>query len=248
MACLGIIGGTGLESLAALTAWQTELASTRWGETSAGLYLSQIENTNVVFLSRHGNGHSIAPHKINYRANIAAMQEAGVDAIIGVNAVGGVNPQMQPGDLVIPDQIVDYTWGREQTFFDGADNPLKHIDFSYPYSEFLRKQILAQAASLTPAAHDRGVYGVTQGPRLETAAEVQKLARDGCDIVGMTGMPEAALARELDIPYACLALVVNPAAGLTKEAISMPEIEKVLADTVADVQQLLLALAAAFAD
>ena len=247
MACIGVIGGTGLEEFADLSPKMAISAVTRWDIVPTPLVRARVGENELVFLSRHGEKHNIAPHKVNYRANIAALQQSGVDAIIAVNAVGGIAAEMLPGDLVIPDQLIDYTWGREHTFFAGEFNALKHIDFTSPYSEPLR-QALAQYASEHLSAegmsvHNGGVHGVTQGPRLETAAEVQRLKRDGCDIVGMTGMPEAALARELDIPYACLALVVNPAAGLSDREISMAEIKEVLAEKMLFVRQLLIRIA-----
>ena len=247
MSCLRVIGGTGFEQFAELEPQLSVSIKTPWSDSPVLLKRAQVANTELVFLSRHGEQHSIAPHRINYRANIAALKQVGVDAIIAVNAVGGIDLEIRPGDLVVPKQLIDYTWGREQSFFDGECAPLKHIDFTNPYSDALREQIIQQAIELQLTVHSHGTYGVCQGPRLETAAEIRRMAIDGCDIVGMTGMPEACLARELEIPYACLALVVNPAAGVVEQTISMQEIEQVLMGSMNNVRRLLLALAAQFA-
>ena len=246
MTCLGIIGGTGLEAFAELSPQLTVSVATSWAAQPVPLIRSKVADTELVFLSRHGSDHRIAPHRVNYRANIAALKQAGVDAIIAVNAVGGVDPDMRPGDLVIPHQLIDYTWGRASSFFDGEAGALQHIDFTHPYTESLRQLLIDQATDSRLVVHSQGVYGNCQGPRLETAAEIQRLARDGCSIVGMTGMPEACLARELDIPYASLALVVNPAAGVSDTLISMAEIERVLRQSMTQVKTLLLSVARQF--
>lgn len=240
MTCIGIIGGSGLENFPELENVQIETVDTKWGSPSAPLIKGQLGEVDVVFLSRHGETHAIAPHLINYRANIAALKSAGVNAIVSVNAVGGIDPEICPGDLVIPTQIVDYTHGRANSFFDGQEQPLQHADFSYPYCDTLRQLLVQQVIEAGLNLHARGVYGVTQGPRLETAAEVIKLERDGCNIVGMTGMPETILARELDIPYACLALVVNPAAGISEGVITMDDIQAMMEQGMAGVRGLLV--------
>ncbi|MGB1061184.1 MAG: S-methyl-5'-thioinosine phosphorylase, partial [Ketobacter sp.] len=197
MGLIAIVGGTGLTELQGLELTDTRTLETKYGVPSAALEFGRFGQQPVVFLARHGKGHTVPPHQVNYRANIQALKQVGVEKIIAVNAVGGINPQMGAESLVIPDQIIDYTWGREFTFADQGN--VLHVDFSYPYSEPLRQSLLTAAAELGLEVHDGGVYGATQGPRLETAAEVDRLERDGCDIVGMTGMPEAALAREVDI-------------------------------------------------
>lgn len=198
-----------------------------------------VNTTVVYFIPRHGVEHNLPPHKINYRANLWAIKEAGVRKIIAVNAVGGINSKMNPGSLVIPDQIIDYTWGREHSFFDGLNSLHDHIDFTYPYDAQLRDLLISEAKELNLPVFDKGCFACTQGPRLETSAEIQKLKRDGCDIVGMTGMPEAALARELDIAYASITLVVNPAAGLSENIITIEKIKKVLNEGLQDVRKLL---------
>lgn len=236
---LGIIGGSGLYELEELCDRQVIVCDTDWGEPSAPLRCGTLNGRAVVFLARHGDTHQIPPHRVNYRANIAALRDRGAEAIIAVNVVGGINGEMCPGDLVIPDQIIDYTWGREHTYSDGVRAPLQHVDFSHPYDPHLRNQLLQAAIAGGMTVHAGGVYGATQGPRLETAAEITRMSNDGCDIVGMTGMPEAALARELDVPYACLALVVNMAAGLGSDTISMADIDAMMAQRMPAIRQLL---------
>lgn len=226
---VGIIGGSGLYALDELEASERQAVDTPWGKPSDPLVCGTLNGCEVTFIARHGEAHSIPPHKVNYRANLAALQARGVEAVLAVNVVGGINGEMCPGDLVIPDQVIDYTWGREHTFSDGVGSLLQHIDFTDPYDPHLRENLLTAAIASGLPVHGEAVLGVTQGPRLETAAEIRRMANDGCDIVGMTGMPEAALARELGMPFACLALVVNMAAGLAAEPISMADIESVMA-------------------
>lgn len=225
---IAIIGGTGLTQLAGPTLHDQVWLETPLGQPSAPVVVGEWEGQTVCFLARHGHPHAIPPHKINYRANLLALQQMQVDAIIAVNAVGGIHAQMGSGVLVVPDQIVDYTSGREATFFDGDYKPLEHIDLTHPYDEALRQRLVRAAQVSRVSLCDFGVYAATQGPRLETIAEINKLERDGCDLVGMTGMPEAALARELGIPYASLCLVVNPAAGKSAGIITMDDINAVL--------------------
>jgi 5'-deoxy-5'-methylthioadenosine phosphorylase len=213
MSMPGIIGGTGLMTLEGLQLERRQTVRTPWGDPSAPLLHGRLAGRPVVFLPRHGSAHTIAPHEVNYRANIWALREAGVRRVIAVNAVGGIGARFAPGTLAVPDQLIDYSWGRAQTFSGGTGEPLQHIDFTEPYSAGLRALLLAAAVRAGIHAHDGGVYGVTQGPRLETAAEIDRMARDGCDLVGMTGMPEAGLAREIGLEYACCAVVVNRAAG-----------------------------------
>lgn len=213
MSMLGIIGGTGLDSLDGLDVELRQTASTPWGLPSAPLLYGRLAGHEVTFLARHGGEHAIAPHEVNYRANVWALREAGVDRVIAVNAVGGINDEFAPGMLAVPDQLIDYSWGRAHSFCGAGGQPLQHVDFTVPYSQSMRAELLAAAARAGLAVRDGGVYAVTQGPRLETAAEVDRLARDGCHVVGMTGMPEAGLARELGLEYACCAVIVNRAAG-----------------------------------
>lgn len=225
----GIIGGSGLTNFCGMAKASQRIVATPYGEPSGPLICGYIEERLVIFLARHGQGHSIAPHRINYRANLWALKELGVTDVVSVVSVGGIRSDLGPGCLVIPDQIIDYTWGRDSTYFDDGA-PVTHIDFTYPYSPLLRARILAAALSRGEQVSDGGVYATTQGPRLETAAEVERLARDGADLVGMTGMPEAALARELGLQYAAIAVVVNHAAGRgdSRRGISMDAMNIVL--------------------
>lgn len=188
-------------------------AETRWGSPSAPLLRWQRNAVEVFFLARHGRHGGIAPHRVNYRANIAAACAVQPDAVIAINAVGGITAAARPGRIVLPAQLIDYTWGREHTFCDGASEPLRHVEFDPPFDESLRQTLAACAGHAGVDAFAGGTYGVTQGPRLETAAEIDRLAADGCDVVGMTAMPEAALAREAGLRYAMCAVVVNRAAG-----------------------------------
>ncbi|MCV6604475.1 MAG: S-methyl-5'-thioinosine phosphorylase [Porticoccaceae bacterium] len=225
---IAIIGGTGLSNMPELKILDSKPVTTRYGSPSAPLLYAELAGAEIIFLARHGADHSIPPHCVNYRANLSALKSHGVTAVIAVNAVGGIRADMGAGALVVPDQIIDYTCNREHTYSDSNEVPLQHVDFTNPYSEWLRQQLLAALQAESARAIDGGVHGVTQGPRLESAAEIDRLERDGCDLVGMTGMPEAALARELGLDYACLALVVNPAAGRSVENISMADIQRVL--------------------
>ncbi|OEY67112.1 S-methyl-5'-thioinosine phosphorylase [Marinobacter sp. X15-166B] len=238
---VGILGGTGLTELPGLAITATKEVTTVWGAPSAPLVFGVLDGVAVVFLARHGNPHCIPPHQVNYRANIQALKDAGVITLVGVNAVGGIHKAMGPAQVVIPDQLIDYTWGRAGTFFEGELDAVTHIDFSFPYAEAARQVLLEAAGQEQIAAVDFGVYAATQGPRLETAAEIARLERDGCHLVGMTGMPEAALAAEAGLNYACLALVVNWAAGKTDCIITMAEIEAALAEGMADVTAILKA-------
>lgn len=228
---LAVIGGSGLTQLSDLEGIRREIVRTPWGEPSGPLTFGRIGCKDVVFLPRHGHGHTIPPHRVNYRANLWALaRAAGAEGIVSVASVGGITPRFAPGTLVVPDQIIDYTWGRQTTFHENGDGQVVHIDFTEPYDRDLRKRLLAAAGRAGEAVVDGAVYGATQGPRLETAAEIARMERDGCDLVGMTGMPEAALARELAVPYAALCVVANWAAGRGDSArsISMAAIEEVL--------------------
>jgi 5'-methylthioinosine phosphorylase len=236
---IGVIGGTGLTELEGLEIQQQQEMVTPFGDPSSPITWGLFQGKRLAFLARHGHPHRIPPHEVNYRANIWALKQVGVTQVIGVNAVGGIHPAMGPAHVVIPDQLIDYTWGRRSTFFEGDLQHCTHIDFTWPYNQWLREQLIAAAADIGATFSDFGVYGATQGPRLETAAEVIRLERDGCDIVGMTGMPEAALAAELELPYACVSLVVNWAAGKTQAVITMAEIERAIAQGMGDVRRIL---------
>jgi 5'-methylthioinosine phosphorylase len=242
---LAIIGGTGLSQLGNLDVSRRKVVRTPYGEPSGPLTFGAIRGAPVAFLARHGYGHTIPPHQVNYRANLWALKEQGVRSIVSVASVGGIRADLGPGKLVVPHQIVDYTWGRMSTFFESG-GPVKHIDFTEPYSGRLREKLLAAAKACGEAAIDGAVYAATQGPRLESAAEIDRLERDGADIVGMTGMPEAALARELELEYAAIAVVVNHAAGRAESAhgIQVKGIEDVLKAAMGPVRRIIEELVA----
>jgi 5'-deoxy-5'-methylthioadenosine phosphorylase len=239
MAELAIIGGTGLTSLKNLEIKRREVLRTPYGEPSGPLVHGVLCDRDVVFIPRHGRGHTIPPHMVNYQANIWALRETGVHSVIAVAAVGGIREDMQPGRLAFPDQIIDYTWSRNHTYFERDLNQVVHIDFTEPYSETVRGLLIAAARVLELDAVEAGTYGATQGPRLETAAEIDRLQRDGCDMVGMTGMPEAALATELDLRYASCAVIANWAAGRGTGLITMQDIERNLVSGMEKVRILL---------
>ncbi len=210
---LAIIGGTGLSELEGMDTLRHQVFSTPFGEPSGPLTIGRLAGCDVVFLPRHGYNHRIPPHAINYLANMWALREMGVKHVLAVSSVGGITDQMQPGTLCVPDQIIDYTWGRPSTFFETDLEAVTHVDFSYPYHQPLREALLRAGKALDIPLVDGGTYGASQGPRFETAAEIRRYEQDGCDVVGMTGMPEAVLARECDMLYASLNVVGNRAAG-----------------------------------
>jgi 5'-methylthioadenosine phosphorylase/5'-methylthioinosine phosphorylase len=244
MTTLAIIGGTGLTQLSDLKIINSERLDTPYGAPSAEFITGELNDKPVIFLARHGNPHTIAPHKINYRANIWGLKQLGVTQIIAVAAVGGITKQMSPAHIAIPDQLIDYSHGRKHTFFDDENYPVTHIDFSYPYNEKLRALLITAAANANIAITPEATYGCTQGPRLETAAEIKRMAQDGCDLVGMTAMPEAALAKELGIDYAAISVIANWAAGVTVGEITMAEIEHNLHSGMANTALLLKAFIA----
>ena len=210
---LGIIGGTGLAQLENLKIARRQIARTPYGEASQPLVFGELAGVEVVFLARHGGGHTIPPHAVNYRANIWALHSIGVKNLLAIATTGGIASDLSPGDIVLPHQIIDYTHGRKTTYHDGIELPVKHIDFTEPYSQNLRQICKQAAGNVQQDLRDGGVYACVQGPRLETAAEINRLENDGATLVGMTGMPEAALARELNLHYAALCPVANHAAG-----------------------------------
>ncbi|UGB39738.1 S-methyl-5'-thioinosine phosphorylase [Frateuria soli] len=240
---LAVIGGSGLYQFPGLENVSRRALETPYGPASGEVVLGDFAGKRLAFLARHGESHTLAPHRVNYRANLWALNALGVRRVIGVNAVGGIRADMGPRVLVVPDQLIDYTHGRATSFCDVEGAEVKHIDFSEPYTGSLRRALLDAAGRAGVAVVDGGCYGATQGPRLETRAEIARMKRDGCDLVGMTGMPEAALARELDLQYACLALVANFAAGCgDEEEISIEEIFAHLAAATAQVPVLLKAM------
>ena len=238
---LAIIGGTGLTQLANLEITQRQVMRTPYGEPSGALTLGTIKQHEVAFLARHGYGHTIPPHKVNYRANLWALRDAGVKRVISVSSVGGISDALLPGKVVVPDQVIDYTHGRDATYFDHNERPVVHIDFTFPYTPALRQRILKAADRAGIECVDGGVYAATQGPRLETAAEIARMERDGADMVGMTGMPEAVLARELGLEYATIAVVVNDAAGRrsSRDGVRLESLPQVIPPAMANVRSIL---------
>jgi 5'-methylthioinosine phosphorylase len=241
---LGIIGGTGLTQLSNLTVTRREMVGTPWGEPSAALTFGEIGGREVVFLARHGDGHTIPPHLVNYRANIWALHACGVTHVVAVASVGGIRTDLGPGIIAVPHQIIDYTSGRSSTFYEGGERGVVHIDFTHPYCQALRLRCLDAARRVGQPVVDGAVYATTQGPRLETAAEIDRLERDGADLVGMTAMPEAALARELELSYAAIAVVVNHAAGRAASiaGIRMEDIHATMQAALAKVCKIIEAL------
>jgi 5'-methylthioadenosine phosphorylase len=242
---LAIIGGSGLTRLANLDVSHREIARTPYGEASSPLVIGSLEGCPAIFLARHGFGHTIPPHEVNYRANLRALRDKGATRIVSVASVGGIRGDLRPGDLLVPDQIIDYTWGRKSTFHEGDGCVVTHVDFTQPYDPVLRQQLIAAASGSGIRLAAGGVYAATQGPRLETAAEINRLERDSADVVGMTGMPEAVLAREIELPYAAINVVANFAAGRgdSSEAIQFAAIQPILDEAMGRVRQLLEALA-----
>jgi 5'-methylthioinosine phosphorylase len=236
MTNLAIIGGTGLTSLTELEITKREVVQTPYGEPSGPLTYGVLCGKEVVFLPRHGSDHTIPPHKINYRANIQALKNIGVERIIAIAAVGAIHEKLVPKSLAIPNQIIDYTYSRKHTFFEEGLEEVVHIDFTNPYDETLRQLLIKACKNANVPVSDFGTYGATQGPRLESTAEIARMERDGCTMVGMTGMPEAALARELGMAYATCAVSVNWAAGKSEGVITMDEINKCLGDGMNNVK------------
>ena len=240
---LAVIGGSGLYKFPGLENVTRHTVDTPYGAASGDVVIGDFAGRRVAFLARHGESHTLPPHRVNYRANLWALRSLGARRVIGVNAVGGIRGDMGPRVIVVPDQLIDYTHGRFTSFCDVDGAEVKHIDFSEPYTESLRQRLLAAAREADIGVIGSGCYGATQGPRLETRAEIARMKRDGCDLVGMTGMPEASLARELALEYACLALVANFAAGCGDEAeISIDEIFAHLAAATAEVPRILAAM------
>ena len=238
---LAIIGGSGLTTLSNLDVSHREVVRTPYGEPSGSLVFGEICGKPAMFLPRHGYGHTIAPHMVNYRANLWAIHHHKATGIISVASVGGIRDDLGPGEIVLPNQIIDYTWGRKSTFFEGVGTTVTHVDFTEPYDRALCQRIQEAAEGLGIAVKIGGVYAATQGPRLETAAEINRLERDGADLVGMTGMPEAVLARELGIPYAAINVVANHAAGRGSSAngIHFESLEHVLHEAMGRVRTII---------
>lgn len=248
---LAVIGGTGVYALGELADVETFQPETAYGAPSGPIRVGMYAGTRVAFLARHGEGHSLPPHKINYRANLAALKAIGTTRVLALNTVGGITERFGPRVLACPEQLIDYTWGRISTLCEEQGSEVLHVDFGDPYTPVLRREVLAAAQRAGVAVVDGGCYGATQGPRLETRAEIARMRRDGCDLVGMTGMPEAGLARELGLDYACLGIVANWAAGagpdvdelitlqdvLENVAIAMAGVPAILGDLLASITE-----------
>lgn len=242
---LAVIGGTGVYALGELADVETQQPVTPYGAPSGPVRIGTYAGKHVAFLARHGEGHSLPPHKINYRANLAALKALGATKVLALNTVGGITDRFGPRVLACPDQLIDYTWGRISTLCEEPGSEVLHVDFGEPYTASLRRQVVDAAARAGVALVDEGCYGATQGPRLETKAEIARMRRDGCDLVGMTGMPEAGLARELGLDYACLAIVANWAAGAgtnPDEVITLQDVLDNVAVAMNDAARLLRAL------
>jgi 5'-methylthioinosine phosphorylase len=241
---LAVIGGTGVYKLADLQDVEARELDTRFGAPSGPVRIGTLGGRRVAFLARHGEGHSVPPHQVNYRANLQALRDLGATRVLALNTVGGITDACGPRVLACPDQLIDYTWGRISTICEEPGTEVLHVDFGDPYTHLLRQQILAAARAANVDVLDGGCYGATQGPRLETRAEIRRMRRDGCDLVGMTGMPEAGLAREMGLEYACLAIVANWAAGCgTDEEITMEEVLANVAAASSGIPSLVAALA-----
>ena len=245
---LAVIGGTGVYALGELADVESHQPVTPYGVPSGPVRIGTYAGGRVAFLARHGEGHSLPPHKINYRANLAALQALGATRVLALNTVGGITERFGPRVLACPDQLIDYTWGRISTLCEEPGSEVLHVDFGDPYTPALRRQVVAAAMHAGVALVDGGCYGATQGPRLETRAEIARMRRDGCDLVGMTGMPEAGLARELGLDYACLAIVANWAAGAgpdVDEVITLQDVLDNVSAAMGGVPELLRRLLAA---
>ncbi|RMG00500.1 MAG: S-methyl-5'-thioadenosine phosphorylase [Nitrospirae bacterium] len=235
---IGIIGGSGLYNLPGFEEKERVVLKTPYGEPSDGYVIGSLSGKEVVFLARHGAGHDIPPHRLNYRANIWGFSELGVERIIAVNAVGGISEELSPGDLVIPDQVLDFTNGRPSTFFDGPD--VVHVDFTHPYCPEMRETFMKGAEAVGEKCHDGGVYVCTNGPRLETASEIAFFKTIGGTVVGMTGMPEAVLSREREMCYLSVSIVTNPAAGLTGKKLTTTEVVETMKDSTERLKRILV--------
>lgn len=235
---IGVIGGSGLYEIEGLRVKGVQRAATPYGEPSDAYRVCELADKEFVFLSRHGSPHHIPPHRINYRANIWGFMEMGVERIMAVSAVGGIKTGLRPGDVVIPYQIIDMTHGRSNTFYDKEQ--VVHIDFTEPYCRELRASFMLAGKRAAIGLKESGVYVCTNGPRLETRAEIRAFAAAGADIVGMTSMPEACLARELEICYGGIAVVTNEAAGMSESKLTAKEVVETMKMSAEIVKRLLM--------
>lgn len=238
MSKIGLIGGSGLYDIQGFVLKQKKSITTPFGKPSDQYLIGKIGKTDIVFLPRHGKKHNIPPHMINYRANIWGFRKLGVDRIISISAVGGIRKGLRPGDIVVLDQTMDMTRNRKSTFYDGKGGVV-HIDFTEPYCPELRRIILKAGKDAGVPVKNGGNYVAVEGPRLETASEIKSFKLLGGDVVGMTGMPEASLAREVAICYTGISVVANYAAGISKTKLTVPEVMKVMHASTETLKRLL---------
>ncbi|NOX21441.1 MAG: S-methyl-5'-thioadenosine phosphorylase [Nitrospirae bacterium] len=241
---IGLIGGSGLYEIKGLRSIEEVEVKTPYGSPSDRIKIAEIDDIKIAFLPRHSHKHNIPPHRVNYRANLWAFKELGVERIIAVNAVGGINSTYRPGDIVIPDQILDFSRSRASTFYDNED--VVHVDFTYPFCPEMRNTISDETLLQQYKLKINGTYVCTEGPRLETAAEIRFFATAGGDMVGMTGMPEAILARELELCYLMIAVITNYAAGISKEKLTTTEVLETMKGTTEKVKDLIVQAIQAF--
>jgi len=236
---IAIIDGSGLYSIAEFEKARTTVVKTPYGE-SPELILGRLQGREVVFLPRHGKGHRIPPHLVNFRANLWALHKLGVKRVFATSSCGSANPQMRPGELAVLSQFIDFTKCRPQTFYEGGKDGVVHVEVTEPYCPELREILIKTARKLNLKVHPRAVYACTEGPRFETAAEVKALRMLGSDLVGMTNVPECVLARELEICYAPLGIITNFAAGISKKKLTYTEVVKIIEGSIGHVQKLIL--------
>jgi 5'-methylthioadenosine phosphorylase len=235
---IAIIGGTGVYDPGILNDIQEEIVATPFGKVRA--LIGKYQDREVVFVPRHGEKHSVPPHKINYRANIWSLRELGVERVIATAAVGSLNSDMKPTDLVMVDQFLDFTRGREQSFYEGGETGVFHVDVTNPYCRELRQVLFRNAKDLGMNVHFNGTYICTEGPRFETAAEIRMYRLLRGDVVGMTSVPEVVLARELGICYATIGMVTNYAAGISPTPLTHSEVIEVMAQNMANLRKLIM--------
>ena len=239
---LAIIGGTGLYQMGEGVGAERLTVNTRYGPC-------QVERLDaggveVAFLARHGFDHSVPPHRVNYRANIAGLRELGVTSILASAAVGSISEQLPPGSLALLSQFLDFTRGRASTFFDGDGGEVKHVDVTDPYCPHLRGELAATAAALGEKLHPEATYVCAEGPRFETPAEIRMFRQLGAVVVGMTSVPEVVLAREAGMCYAAIALVTNWAAGVSPEPVRHGDVSSFMAKHTARLRALFATAAA----
>ncbi|KXB05469.1 5'-methylthioadenosine phosphorylase [candidate division MSBL1 archaeon SCGC-AAA382A03] len=237
MVVIGIIGGSGVYSVDFIKNTEKRIVETSYGK-SPEIVTGEVEGRKIAFMPRHGEGHSTPPHKINFRANLWALKELGVDRILATTAVGSLNPSVGPGEFVLLDQFIDFTKNRDYTFYEGDERGVVHIDVTNPYCCELRDVLYRKARELEFPVHFSGTYACTEGPRFETAAEIQMLNQLGADVVGMTNVPECVLARELEICYSTISIITNYAAGISENKLTHDEVSEIMDENINKVKKL----------